>query len=124
MVCDMLRLITLCLLVSLVTPDSVTHYVQQGNKVLTVANTEDTSPVLHVMGSAGYVLKMARDLMEEEVQSVLDNGNIIRGVRLASLTLLGLYILSSLAGMIVPILLFYAIYSIPNFIDRFASQIA
>ena len=123
MVCDMLRLVTLCLLVSLVTPDSVTHYVQKGSQVLTV-DTEDTSPVLHVVGSAGYVLKMARDLMEQEVKSVLDNGNIIRGVRLASLTLLGLYILSSLAGMIVPILLFYAIYSIPNFIDRFASQIA
>ena len=115
--------IPLCLLASFVTPDSVTHYVQQSN-VQTVANTEDTSPVLHVVGSAGYVLKMARDLMEEEVKSVLDNGNILRGVRLASLTLLGLYILSSLAGMIVPILLFYAIYSIPNFIDRLASQIA
>ena len=121
----MLRVITLILLVSLVTPDSVTHYVKKGNNnnVLTV-DSEDTSPVLHVVGSAGYVLKMARDLMEEEVKSVLDNGNILRGVRLASLTLLGLYILSSLAGMIVPILLFYAIYSIPNFIDRFASQIA
>ena len=110
-------LLSLLMLVSLVTPDPVTHYVQ-GTRDLSVTHAEDTSPILQVMTRAGRLLKMTRDLVGAEVMTVLDNGNILSSIRLASLAMLGLYILSSISGMIVPILLFYALYSFPEFFNR------
>ena len=114
-----MRLISLLMLVSLVTPDPVTHYVQGTRDLsVTVTHAEDTSPILQVMTRAGRLLKITRDLVEAEVMTVLDNGNILSSIRLASLAMLGLYILSSISGMIVPILLFYALYSFPEFFNR------
>ena len=97
MISNTVTLITLCLLTSLVTSDPVTQYVE-ASKGFTVVDIEDRSPVLRIMDSAGYVLKMTGDLLGEQVQSVVDNGNILGVLRLAALTLLGLYILSSLSG--------------------------
>ena len=108
MISNTLTLFTLSLLTSLVTSDPVTQYVE-GSK-----GHEDRSPVLRIMDSAGYVLKMTQDLLGEQVQSVVDNGNILGVLRLAALTLLGLYILSSLSGLIVPGVIFFTLYSSPE----------
>ena len=114
-----MRFLSLLMLVSLVTPDPVTQYVQGTRDLsVTVTDAEDTSPILQVMTRAGRLLKITRDLVEAEVMTVLDNGNILSSIRLASLAMLGLYILSSISGMIVPILLFYALYSFPEFFNR------
>ena len=113
MISNTVTLISLILLSSLVTSDPVTQYVE-GSKGLTVVDMEDRSPVLRIMDSAGYVLKMTQDLLGEQVQSVVDNGNILGVLRLAALTLLGLYILSSLSGLIVPGVIFFTLYSSPE----------
>ena len=110
MISHTLTLFTLSLLTSLVTSDPVTQYVE-GKAVVDI---EDRSPVLRIMDSAGYVLKMTQDLLGEQVQSVVDNGNILGVLRLAALTLLGLYILSSLSGLIVPGVIFFTLYSSPE----------
>ena len=114
-----LRLTPLLMLVILVTPDPVIQYVE-GTKDLsvTVQDAEDNIPIYQVMDMAGRLLKMTRDLVGAEVKTVLDSGNILTSIRLASLTMLGLYILSSISGMIVPMLLFYAVFSFPDFFNR------
>ena len=123
MISNTVTLITLCLLTSLVTSDPVTQYVE-GRQGLTVVESGLRSPVLQIMDSAGYVIKEAQDLLGEQVQSVVDNGNIIGVLRLASLTLLGLYILSSLTGLIVPGILFFALYSSPQFVRGLSRMIS
>ena len=102
-----MRLIILLLLVSLVTPDSVTQYVQDTRDLsVTVTDAEDTSPIYKVMTRAGRMLEMTRDLVEAEAKTVLvwDNETILFGIQLASLTFLGLSILGP-AFLIIPILI-------------------
>ena len=115
MISNTVRLIILLLLVSLVTPDPVTQYVED-TRDLNLADTEDRSPVLQAMDTAQFVLRTAWDFVEEEARTVLmDSDNILRGVRLASLTIMGLYILSSVTALIVPVIIFMGIYSFPDF---------
>ena len=108
-----MRLIILLLLVSLVTPDSVTQYVQDTRDLsVTVTDAEDTSPIYKVMTRAGRMLEMTRDLVEAEAKTVLDNDTILFGIQIASLTFLGLSILGP-AFLIIPILIvIYAQYFI------------
>ena len=114
MISNTVRLISLLLLVSLVTPDPVTQYVED-TRDLNLADTEDRSPVLQAMDTAQFVVRTAWDFLEEEARTVLmDSDNILRGVRLASLTFMGLYILSSVTALIVPVIIFMGIYSFPD----------
>ena len=66
------------------------------------------------METAQFVLRTAWDFAEEEARTVLDRESILGGVRLASLTIMGLYILSSVTGLIVPVIIFMGIYSFPS----------
>ena len=116
MISNIVTLISLLLLVSLVTPDPVAQYVQD-TRDLNLADTEDTedrSPVLQAMDTAQFVLRTAWDFVEEEARTVLDRERILGGVRLASLSIMGLYILSSMTGLIVPVIIFMSIYSFPS----------
>ena len=108
-----MRLISLLLLVSLVTPDPVTQYVQDTRDLsVTVTDAEDTSPIYQLMDRAGRMLEMTRDLVEAEAKTVLDNDTILFSIQIASLTFLGLSILGP-AFLIIPILIvIYAQYFI------------
>ena len=100
-------LMTVFLLMSIVTSDSVTQYVQANKN-----RGQDRGPVIHVMDN---VIKMTRDLLEE-ARTVLDHQNLLGGVRLVALTITSLYILSAVSGLIVPVTIFMAIYSFPDFV--------
>ena len=73
-----------------------------------------TGEVTVDMETAQFVLRTAWDFVEEEARTVLDRESILGGVRLASLTIMGLYILSSVTGLIVPVIIFMGIYSFPS----------
>ena len=92
-------LMTVFLLMSMVTSDSVTQYVQANRN-----RGQDRGPVIHVMDN---VIRM--------METVMDHENLLL-VRLAALSITGLYILSAVSGLIVPALIFMAIYSFPDFV--------
>ena len=107
MIFNSVTLMTICLLMSMVTSDSVTQYVEANKN-----KGQDRGPVIHVMDN---VIKMTRDLVAE-ARTVLDQQNLLGGVRLAALTITGLYILSAVSVLIAPVLIFMAIYSFPDFV--------
>ena len=98
---------TICLLMSMVTSDSVTQYVEANKN-----RGQDRGTVIHVLDN---VIKMTRDLVAE-ARTVLDDHNLLGGVRLAALIITGLYFLSAVSDLTAPVLIFMAIYSFPDFV--------
>merc|ERR1712154_505696 len=120
-----MRLLTLSLLLPLITSDYVRQYVEhveaggtedQSIRVIRATSDPDKDPMDYMVGSVSHLVKMTRSLIPDQLRTALRDNNVVIVGRVASLLVLGLYILSHVTSLILPVIIWIIIFTFPDII--------